>query len=113
MGGQANFTGWAPLDLEAIGAATVEATLQLLLISEKFDRPDRQPDQADQEDARDEIHAAAVLVIGVRFVIILHFHRARLERRLPGAVQGFIAESMALSWRLARGRADNKNREET
>jgi hypothetical protein len=113
MGWQANFTGWALLDLEAIGAATVEATLQLLLIGEEFDCPDGEPDQADEEHARDDVHAASVPVLGVRFVIILHFHRARPERRLPGAVQGFIAESMALSWRLLRGRADNKKREET
>jgi hypothetical protein len=109
---QAKLTRRALFDLKAIGAAAVEATLQLLLIGEQLHRPDGEPDEADEEHARDDVHAAALTVLGVRFVIILHFHRARPEPRLPGAAQGFIAESTALSLRLIK-QADNKNREET
>jgi hypothetical protein len=72
MGREANFTGGALLDLEAIGAATVEAALQLLLICEQFYRPDRQRYQADKENPRGEIHPVSMPVLGVRPVRFQH-----------------------------------------
>jgi hypothetical protein len=72
MGGKANLTGWALLDLEAIGAATVEATLQLLLVGEQFYRPDRQRYQADEENPGGDVHSVSMPLLSVRPVHSRH-----------------------------------------
>ena len=72
MGRESYAAGAALIDLEAIGAAAVEAALQFFLVREEFDRPDGQPQQACQEDRSSEIHPVAVPVPPVCLAVSAH-----------------------------------------
>ena len=108
MGWKLYFPGSALLDLETIGAAAVEAALQLFLIGEQFDRPESQSDQADEEHPGDEIDPVSMPVLAIRLVISLHASvvpsrtaLARRRLRVYRGINGFVVAPR-------RGRADNK-----
>jgi hypothetical protein len=92
MGRESYFAGWRIFQFEAIGPAAVYAALQLLLVGEQFDRPDRQPDEAREEQARDDVHALAMRMVLVRFPIALWRHTLRPDPRLPRIAGRFIAK---------------------
>jgi hypothetical protein len=82
MGRASDFAGRRLFQVEAIGSAAVEAALQLLLIGEEFDRPDRQPDQAGEKQPGGDVHPLTMRVLIVAVPILPWRHPSRLALAL-------------------------------